>query len=146
MKSSASKFNFLAVAGAAMVIFGSFAPAADVAIYGSVSYWEAAGPEALIMILGAIGAVICLAQRKIWLARLAAGIMWIALAWPYLKGLMEPKPESFLAETFDAVADTTTGWATNLAINFVDIAWGTIVLALGCLCVSIGAAWKRKTF
>jgi len=145
MNFPASKFDSLAVAGAAMVILGSFAPAADVAIYGTVSYWEAAGPEALIMVLGAIGVVICLALRKSRFARLAAGVMWIALAWPYLKGLMEPEPDGFFAETFDTVADTTTGWATDIAINFVDISWGTVVLARGCLCVTIGAAWKRKS-
>jgi hypothetical protein len=70
--------------------------------------------------------------------------MWIALAWPYLQGLMEPEPDGFFSETLDAVVDTTSGWAADIAINFVDISWGTVVLALGCLFVTIGAAWKRK--
>ncbi len=138
-----SKFDWFVIVGAVMVLLGSFAPAADVAIYGEVSYWEAAGPEALIMLLGAIAAVVFLAKGKTLFARVAAGIMWIALAWPYIKGLLEPEPDGFLAETFDTVADTTTGWATDIAINFVDISYGTIVLACGCLLVTIGAFWKR---
>jgi hypothetical protein len=109
-----------------------------------VSYWEVAGPEALIMMLGAVAAVLCLAKGKTLYARVATGIMWIALAWPYLQGLMEPEPDGFFSETLDAVVDTTSGWAADIAINFVDISWGTVVLALGCLFVTIGAAWKRK--
>jgi len=144
MSFPASKFDSLAIAGAVMVVLGSFAPAADVAIYGKVSYWEAAGPEAALMILGALTCVICLALRRFLFARVSAGVMWIALAWPYINGLMEPEPEGFFSETLDSIADTTTGWATDIAINFVDISWGTLVLAMGCLFVTLGAIWKRK--
>jgi hypothetical protein len=143
MSFSARKLDIVAIAGAVMVLLGSFAPAADVDLYGSVSYWEVAGSEALIMMLGAVIAVACLIQRKVLLAGIAAGTMWVALAWPYLQGLMEPEPEGFFSEALDTVVDTTTGWAADIAINFVDISWGTIVLALGCLLVTIGAAWKR---
>lgn len=144
MNFPASKFDFLAIAGAVMVLLGSFAPAADVDLFGTVSYWEVAGPEALIMMLGAIAAVICLALKKTLFAWIAAGLMWAALAWPYLQGLMEPEAKGFLSETLDAVVDTTSGWAADVAINFVDISWGTIVLALGCLFVTVGVACKRK--
>ena len=143
MKFPAHKFDILAIAGAAMVVLGSFAPAAKVAIYGTVSYWDAAGMEAVIMILGAIGAIVCLAVQKNLFARVSAAIMWIALLWPYLQGLMEPEPSGFLEEATAAVVDTTTSLATDIALNFVDITWGTIVLALGCLFVTVGAVWKR---
>jgi len=138
------KLDLLALAGCAAVILGSFAPAADVAIYGTVSYWEAAGPEALILILAAIGSVVCLAKGKPRIARICAVAMWASLFWPYLQGIMEPEPDGFLAETAAAVVDTTTGFATDIALNFVDITWGTLLLALGCLCVSAGAWMKRK--
>jgi hypothetical protein len=143
MKFPAHKFDFIAIAGAAMVVLGSFAPAADVALYGTVSYWEAAGPEAVIMILGAIGAIVCLALSKNLFAWVSAGIMWVALLWPYLQGLMEPEPDGFFEEATAAVVDTTTSLATDIALNFVDITWGTMVLALGCLFVTLGAVWKR---
>jgi len=137
------KMDFLALAGGAAVLLGSFAPAAEVALYGSVSYWEAAGPEALIMICGAIGAIVCLAIGRHWLAKASTSVMWIALLWPYLQGLMEPEPEGLFETATAAVADTTSGFATDIALNFVDITWGTIALAVGCLCVTIGAIGKR---
>lgn len=139
-----NKFGFLALAGCGAVIFGSFAPAADVAIYGTVSYWEAAGPEAVLMIASAVAAVLLLGAKKRKLARVAAIVMWIALLWPYLQGLMESEPDGFLEEAASAVVDTTTGFATDIALNFVDLTWGTIALALGCLCVSIGVSGSRK--
>ena len=139
-----NKFNFLALAGCVAVVLGSFAPAADVAIYGTVSYWEAAGPEAVLMIASAIAAVLLLGAKKYKRARIAAIVMWVALLWPYLQGLMEPEPDGFLEEATSAVVDTTTGFATDIALNFVDITWGTLTLALGCLCVSIGVTGSKK--
>lgn len=136
------KLNLLVLAGCAAVILGSFAPAADVALYGTVSYWEAAGPEALILILAAIGSAACLAIGKPKVARLCTLAMWASLMWPYLQGVMEPEPEGFLAETAAAVVDTTTGFATDIALNFVDITWGTLLLALGCLGVTAGV-WRK---
>jgi hypothetical protein len=137
--------DLLALAGCAALILGSFAPAADVAIYGTVSYWDAAGPEALIMILAALGGVVCLAIGKPKIARICAVAMWLALLWPYLQGIMEPEPDGFFAETAAAVVDTTTGFATDIALNFVDITWGTVLLALGCLCVTAGTWMKRNS-
>lgn len=143
MKFPAHRFDVLAIVGAGMVVFGSFAPAVNVDIYGTVSYWDAAGMEAVIMILGAISAIMCLAVQKKLFARVSAAIMWIALLWPYLQGLMEPEPDGFFEEATAAVVDTTTSLATDIALNFVDITWGTIALALGCLFVTVGVAWKR---
>lgn len=134
----------LALLGCAAVILGSFAPAADVAIYGTVSYWEAAGPEAILMIASAVAAVIFLGKKKHKFARVAAIVMWTALLWPYLQGLLEPEPDGFFEEAAATVVDTTTGFATDIALNFVDLTWGTITLALGCLCVSIGVAGKHQ--
>ncbi|MCP4093332.1 MAG: hypothetical protein GY747_07775 [Planctomycetes bacterium] len=143
MNFPASKFDFLAIGGAAMVVLGSFAPAASVTLYGDVSYWEVAGPEAAIMILGAVAALVCLALRKSLFARISAGIMWVALLWPYLQGLMEPEPDGFFEEATAAVVDTTTSIATDIALNFMDVTWGTIVLALGCLFVTLAAIMEH---
>lgn len=143
MKFPADKFDALAIVGAAMVVLGSFAPAADVTLYGTVSYWEAAGLEAVIMILGAIGAIVCLALGKRMFARVSVGIMWVALLSPYLQGLLDPEPDGFFEEAAAAVVDTTASLATDIALNFVDITWGTAVLALGCLLITLGAVRKR---
>ena len=123
----------------------SEAPAADVALYGTVSYWDAAGLEAVVMIASVIGAVVLLHLGKRSFARLAALLMWGSLLWPYLQGLMESEPEGFFEQATATVVDTTTGFATDIALNFVDITWGTILLALGCVAVSIGVAGGKKT-
>jgi len=140
----ADKFDLLALLGTATVLLGAFAPAADVAIYGTVSYWEAAGPEAVFMIACAVVAVVLLARKQRNFARIAAIGMWVALLWPYLQGLMEPAPDGFLEEAASAVVDTTTGFATDIALNFVDITWGTLALAAGCLMVTLGTLVRRK--
>lgn len=140
----ADRFDHLALAGTATVFFGAFAPAADVAIYGEVSYWNAAGPEAAVMLGCAVVALVLLARKKRHRARLAAVGMWIALLWPYLQGLMEPEPDGFLESAATAVVDTTTGLVTDIALNFVDITWGTLVLAGGCLMVTLGTMPPRK--
>lgn len=134
----ASKADLYALAGIAGIIGGSFAPAADVALYGSVSYWDAAGPEAAVMIAAGLGAVVCLALRRPGRAKLFVVLMWAALLWPYLQGLLEPAPEGFLEEAAATVVDTTTGWATDIALHFVDITWGMGLLLLGCLGVTLG--------
>jgi hypothetical protein len=131
-----------AVVGAVLVVLGSFAPAADIAIYGTVTYWEAAGPEAVVMIVAAVAVVVLLASGKVQRARLAAMVMWCALLWPYLEGCLEPDPDGFLAETFDAFTDTATDFTTDIALNFVDISWGTLVLSGGCLLLTLNC---RKT-
>lgn len=135
----------LAIFGCAALVLGSFAPAADVAIYGTVSYWDAAGFEAVLMIVSAITAVVMLRLGKTSFARLAAFVMWGSLLWPYLQGLVEPEPEGFFQQATASVVDTTTGFATDIALNFVDITWGTILLALGCVAVSIGVLGGKKT-
>lgn len=140
----ADRYDLLAIAGTATVVLGAFAPAADVAIYGTVSYWEAAGPEAAFMLACAGVALVLLAQKKRHRARFAAVGMWVSLLWPYLQGLMEPSPDGFLEETAAAVVDTTTGFATDIALNFVDITWGTLALAAGCLMVTLGTMARRK--
>lgn len=138
------KFDFLALAGTATVLLGAFAPAADVAIYGTVSYWDAAGPEAVGMIACAVIATILLARKRRHLARLTSVGMWVALLWPYLQGFLEPSPDGFLEEAAAAVADTTTSFATDLALNFVDLTWGTLALAAGCLLVTLGCFARRR--
>jgi len=135
----------LALGGCLALILGSFAPAADVALYGSVSYWDAAGLEAVVMIASAIAAVVMLRRGKVNFARIAALLMWGSLLWPYLQGLMESEPEGFFEQSTATVVDTTTGFATDIALNFVDITWGTVFLALGCIAVSIGVAGGKKS-
>lgn len=133
----------LAILGAGAIALGSFAPAADLTLYGEVSYWDVAGPEATIMLAAALATVYCILRRKPWYSRLGVILVWLSLLWPYVQGLLEPEPDGFLERTLSSAVDTTTGWASDIALNFVDMSWGMVVLLLGCVAITVGAYQRR---
>lgn len=134
----------LAILGAGAIALGSFAPAADVALYGEVSYWNAAGPEATVMLAATLVTVFWLLRGNAWWARLSVLVVWASLLWPYLQGLLEPAPDGFLGNAVSSAVETTTGWATDIALNFVDMSWGMLVLGLGCASLTLAAYQRRR--
>lgn len=144
MASTLFRSGPLAILGAGAIALGSFAPAADVTLYGEVSYWDAAGPEAAVMLAAALLTVFCLLSGRTWWARVGVLLVWASLLWPYLQGLMEPEPDGFLESAVSSAVETTTGWATDIALNFVDMSWGMLVLGLGCVSLTLAAYQGRR--
>jgi len=134
----------LAILGAGAIVLGSFTPAADVTLYGEVTYWDAAGPEATVMLGATFMTAFWLLRGQFWWARLGVLLVWASLLWPYLQGLFEPEPGGFLESAVATAVDTTTGWATDIALNFVDMSWGMLVLGLGCLSLTLAAYQRRR--
>ncbi len=132
------RVGFLALTGGIALIVGMFAPAVHVDLHGTLRYWDLAGREAFVVLLAALltlRSVPRSRQRELWWPGL---LLWGGLAFPFLEPVLFPRRRGFFGRIRDAVADSVSSVATDLAYSFdmVHWTWGTPVFLAGFVAVT----------
>jgi len=132
------RVGLLALLGGAGILIGTFAPAVRVDLHGTLRYWDLAGREVVAVLVAGLltlRSVPRSRQRELWWPAL---LLWGALAFPFLEPVLFPRRRGFFGRIRDAVADTLSNVATDLAFSFdmVHWQWGAPVFLAGALCAS----------
>ncbi|MCP3918504.1 MAG: hypothetical protein GY711_23405 [bacterium] len=132
------RVGLLALFGGVGLLIGTFAPAVRVDLHGTLRYWDLAGREVFVVLVAGLlilRSVPRSRQRELWWPML---LLWGALALPFLEPVLFPRRRGFFGRIRDAVADTLSNVATDLAFSFdmVHWQWGAPVFVAGALCAS----------
>lgn len=132
----------MTIAGSLMVAIGAFMPMIDLARINKMSYVDAAGGQAYLLVIFALlaGGLVFLDKRKFSL--FAAIGAWAVLLWPVLKR-MGGGGDGLLGKITDAAADPIQRAAEEvtgkLFSNFFDFEVGGYAFLVGMLLVLIAS-------
>lgn len=124
--------------GAAAAGAGVFLPA--MRVDGEMMrYWDLVPAQAVILLLGALFALLAAWKRE--RVGLVAGMlaMWGALLWPWIMGFFAAREQEGLAAAASGAGADAAQLARDVVWNFREMSWGLLVVGLGCLLVSFGA-------
>jgi len=137
--------DYLTIAGSLMAAVGAFLPMIDLARINKMSYVDAAGGQAYLLVVFALlaAALIFLDKRKFSLfASIGA---WVVLLWPVLKRMGGGSSDSdgLLGKITDAAADPLQRAAEEITgklfSNFFNFELGGYVFFFGMLLVLIAS-------
>ena len=144
MKLSLGRNDYLTIAGALMAAAGAFMPMIDLARINKMSYVDAAGGQAYILVALALLAAVLIFLDKRKLSLFAAVGAWVVLLWPVLKrmGGGSSDSDSLLGKITDAAADPIQRAAEEvtgkLFSNFFNFELGGYVFFAGMLLLLVG--------
>ncbi len=137
------KTQQLALAGAALLVFGVFAPIVSIPIMGNLNYFQNGKGDGTIVLILAVASII-LALRKRYDMLWATGIASLAV--------MTFTFTSFQVRMWQIRADLDRDLANNpfrgiadLAIQSIQLQWGWVILLAGAALVIAAAAWRARS-
>lgn len=131
----------LTLLGAATAGAGIFLPAMRVD-EDVLRYWDLVPAQAVILLLGALVALLA-AWKQERVGLVAGGLaMWGALLWPWISGFFAEKEEHGLAAAATEAGADAAQLAQDVVWRFSELSWGLLVIGLGCLLVTCGAIAK----
>lgn len=145
MSVSLGKNDYLTIAGSLMVAVGAFMPMIDLARISKMSYVDAAGGQAYLLVAFALAAsvLIFLSKRKVGL--FAAIAAWVVLLWPVLKRMGGGSSDSdgLLGKITEAAADPIQRAADEISgklfSNFFDFEVGGYIFLGGMVVLLIAS-------
>lgn len=145
MSVTLGKNDYLTMAGSLMVTVGAFMPMIDLARINKMSYVDAAGGQAYLLVAFAfLAAVLVFVDRRKYSLFASVGA-WLVLLWPILKRMGGGSSDSdgLLGKITDAAADPIQRAAEEvtgkLFSNFFNFEVGGYVFFAGMLLVLIAS-------
>ena len=145
MSTTLSKNDYLTIVGSLMVAVGAFMPMIDLARINKMSYVDAAGGQAYLLVALALLATVLVFLDKRKFSLFASAGAWIVLLWPVLKRMGGGSSDSdgLLGKITDAAADPIQRAAEEVTgkvfSNFFNFEVGGYVFFAGMLLVLIAS-------
>lgn len=144
MSSSLGRNDYITIVGALMAAIGAFMPMIDLARINKMSYVDAAGGQAYLLVAFALVAAVLVFLKKRKFSLFAALGAWVVMLWPVLKRMGGGSSDSdgLLGKITEAAADPIQRAAEEITgklfSNFFDFELGGYVFFAGMLLVLIG--------
>lgn len=143
MNVSLGRNDYLTIAGSLLVAVGAFMPMIDLARINKMSYVDAAGGQAYLLVAFAVLASVLIFLSKRKFSLFAAIGAWVVLLWPVLKRIGGGSSDSdgLLGKITDAAADPIQRAAEEITgklfSNFFNFEIGGYIFFAGMILVLI---------